>query len=116
MDEARPHSAAPAPRIVSPSPGSRVPPGGDADVTVATNAPDLPLELLLLSAEDPGAELARADIDPGAGSTSTHRIPIPADPGPDRPADYYLAVGVRAGFAAEQHRHVVPVTTRPAAG
>jgi hypothetical protein len=35
---------------------------------------------------------------------------------PGRPTDYYLAVCVRAGSAAEQYRHVIPVTTRPPAG
>jgi hypothetical protein len=81
MESDRSGGAAPAPRIVSLSPGGHVPPG--------------------------------ADVGPGAGPTRTHRLPIPPDPGPDRPADYYLAVGVGAGVAAEQHRHVFPVTTRP---
>jgi hypothetical protein len=83
-------------------------------VTVTTNAPALPLELVLLSSDDPGAELARTAIDPGGGFPSTHPIAIPPDAAPGRPTSYYLAVGVRAGFAAEQHRHVIPVTTRPA--
>lgn len=81
-----------------------------------TNAPGLPLELLLLSGDDPGAELARTDIEPSAGATGTYPIAIPPDPVPGRLTRYYLAVGVRAGVVSEPHRHVVPVTTGPAAG
>lgn len=113
MDEANPSGAPPAPRITDPPPGGHVSPDSVAVVTVTTNAPGLPLELVLLSSEKPGAELARTEIGADADSPSSHPIAIPPDPRPNHPTEYYLAVGVRDGFASEQYRHVVPVTTRP---
>jgi hypothetical protein len=82
-------------------------------VAITTNAPGLAHELVLLAGDDPGAELARTVIEPGDGLPGVHSIAIPPDPAPGVPADYYLAVGVRAGSVAEQQRHVIPVTTRP---
>jgi hypothetical protein len=106
VDEAVPSGAAPGPQITDP-PDGRLVPGADPLVTVSTNAPGLPLELLLLAGDDPGRELARAEIAPGA-----HPIPIPLDPRPGQATRHYLAVGVR-GDAAEQYRHLIPVTTGP---
>ena len=115
MDDTPPDGAPPAPRIVSPAPGGSVAPGADAAVVVTTNAPGLPLELLLLAGDDPGAVVARAEIGADAVFPHTHPLAVPADPRPAQPTSYYLAVGVRAGAAGEQYRHVIPVTTRPAA-
>jgi hypothetical protein len=85
-------------------------------VTVTTNAPGLPHELVLLDGEDPAAEVSRTDIPSGAGMTGVHQIVVPPDAAPGRPTDYYLAVGVRDESTTEQFRHVIPVTTRPPDG
>ena len=107
-----PHTGGtPAPRIDSPPPGGTVPAGGQADVTISSNAAALPHELLLLDFADPGRVLSRRDIEPGTDFPSSHFLAIPDDPTPGEPTRYYLAVGIRAGGAAEQQRHVVPVRT-----
>ncbi|HJZ56306.1 MAG TPA: PKD domain-containing protein [Gemmataceae bacterium] len=100
----------PAPRITSPTSGAAVAPGAALDVSIETNVPDLPHELLLYQATNTTSPLAFTEIpDPAAGP---FQIGIPADPG-GLPTDYFLELGIPPGFAEEQQRHRIEITTVP---
>jgi hypothetical protein len=99
----------PAPRITSPTAGGSVTPGATLDVSIDTNCPDLPHELLLFDALNTTSPIAFTQIpDP---TTGPFPIDIPADPG--TAMEYYLEVGIPPGVAQEQQRHRIAITTEP---